>query len=73
MITHEATVNRLYNWKFGQALRHAQGRSWLTPRDQALIEALSTAYGNVGWFEGNHGVIVAAAVETLIGKDYGTK
>jgi hypothetical protein len=55
-------ISRLVNWKFGQALAHVGGQ----PHDvQDVINALATVFGDCGWFEGNMGIIVGAALEGI--------
>lgn len=59
--------NRLYNWKFSQAMNYVREGVTVTDDERELIEALDACYGNVGYFGGNNAIILRAAVETLIG------
>lgn len=64
------TINRLYNWKFDQAvyaLEHRQGDVVATPRETEAINTLSEAFGDSGWFGGVMGRVVQLAVHDLIG------
>lgn len=69
----EEVMNRLYNWKFESAKDNLDGAFLFktleyTPDMEEFIngvEALSSAYGNVGWFNGSTGVIVSMLVDYL--------
>jgi len=67
MALSENTINRLYNWKFDQALRSIRGDANVVPRESQAIQALADAFGNSGWFDGLMGRIVQLAVHDLIG------
>lgn len=62
------TVERLGNWKFSQAkvALDDQVQEVPTEEERGLIEALAATFENSGWFEGHLGVIVGAAVDSLI-------
>ena len=62
--------DRLYNWKFEQAWRrltHGDDSSAPTEDEAALVEALSDMLGNPGWFEGNLGTVIDAALAPIAG------
>src|SRR5262245_28641715 len=54
--------NRLENWKFQQATRYLKG---IRGEDRDLVEALSRMFGDVGWFEGDMGIIIEAALSHI--------
>lgn len=62
----EDVVERLYNWKFNQAL-DALDESAATPHEKGAIKALAEAFGNVGYFDGVLARVVQVAVHDLIG------
>lgn len=57
--------NRLENWKF-QSAHWCASTSEASESEQAVVEALASAFGNSGWFGGALGVIVEAAVDKLV-------
>ena len=61
-------INRLNNWKFTTAYEYAKGIADDIDDDVILgnIEALSQMFGNVGWFGGYMGDIVAIAVDKIV-------
>lgn len=60
---HEALADRLYNFKFGQALPYLA--EWDDPEVIQTVHALHASYSNSGWIFGNEGMIVLAAVRRL--------
>lgn len=67
MALTENTINRLYNWKFTQALNSLEGDAHVIPHESQGIKALSDAFGNCGWFSGTMARIIQMAVHDLIG------
>lgn len=68
MALTENTKNRLYNWKFAQALTAAKNQDQLPTTDEILaIKALADAFGSCGWFDGTMATIIQMAVHDLIG------
>jgi hypothetical protein len=63
---NSTVVGRLNNWKFRSAAAYAQEDTQTTEDELALIQALAGTFDNSGWFEGDLGLIVAAAVSTLV-------
>jgi hypothetical protein len=63
MALSEECADRLYNWKFEQALDYLGGA---TSGERQLVEALSATFGNSGWFGGSLGIIINAALRTLM-------
>lgn len=71
MIDKSAQANqdlcsRLDNWKFETAHRYATELG-LDENDLEVIKVLSDTFGDCGWFDGSMGVIVGAAVDSLLG------
>ena len=60
--------NRLYNWKFESAQERLSEEE-PTGAERELVKALARTFGNSGWFDGNMGTIVSAAVTSLIGDE----
>jgi len=66
-------LGRLGNWKFTQALRLVEAEngqrlemgSMLNSEIMDGIRALSRAFGNSGWFDGDLGTIVSFAEHSL--------
>lgn len=59
----EGLYSRLYNWKFESAENYIDGS---IPDEAALlIEALSAAFGNSGWFSGHLAEIVNHALQNI--------
>lgn len=54
--------SRLENWKFEQATQYLKGESHMV---KAVVRALARSYGDPGWFEGDQGTIVAAALDCI--------
>lgn len=68
MALHENAENRLYNWKFSQALTAAKNQDRLPTTDEILkLKALADTFGNCGWFDGTMATIIQMAVHDLIG------
>lgn len=68
----EKVRNRLYNWKFAQAANQLEieDEADIQQGDDGeceLVCALALVLGDCGWFEGNLGIIVTAAVSPLLG------
>lgn len=59
-------VGRLANWKFKQALTFLPDDPAFAEQ-RAVIEALIRMFGNVPYIDGDMGIIVGAAVASLIG------
>lgn len=60
-------INRLYNWKFGQAWYHAEAMN-LPDEVTHLISTLNRMFGNIGWvMDGDMTVLIQATVAVLIG------
>jgi hypothetical protein len=60
------TIDRLINWKFRSAVSFAEQDAQTPENDLDLIRALAQTFENSGWFDGNLGEIVSAAVSTLV-------
>jgi hypothetical protein len=58
----EALVGRLRNWKFAQATKHLTGQPVYV---REVVETLARSFGDCGWFEGDMGLIVGAALNVL--------
>jgi hypothetical protein len=56
--------SRLENWKFASATNYLD--DGCSPEDKDLILALSSMYGDCGWFDGNQGILIGAAVSLLL-------
>ena len=65
MALSEKCEDRLHNWKFEQAQEYL-GDAEPTDRERELVDALAAVFGDSGWLDGELGVIVSAAVGTLI-------
>ena len=62
---NEKLKNRLENWKFKDAQKFLGGE----PDPVAdIVDALANNFGNSGWLEGDMGLIIQAAIDSLIGE-----
>lgn len=59
-------VNRLQNWKFNQGLTGAENDPDVTQKERDLLHVLSRLFGNSGWFDGDMGALVDAALDSII-------
>lgn len=66
MALPDPLFNRLFNWKFGQAVQYLDAS--VSTEDQKLVRALATRHGNCGWFNGPDAVIVSAALKPILGQ-----
>lgn len=67
MALTDECINRLYNWKFGQAANELTIDA--TPEERELVEALAI-FGDPGWFlRGEMEVILRAALSTIVPDD----
>ena len=58
--------SRLDNWKFEQATQYLKGESIMVKN---VVRALARTFGDPGWFEGDMGTIVAAALDCITAED----
>lgn len=58
-------MNRLYNFKFVQAVRLAEQDPQVTQRELIVIQSMSRMLGDPGWFEGDMAVIIDCAIHYL--------
>lgn len=58
-------IERMLNWKFTQALSAMP--STVSAETSCTVEALSAVFGDVGGFDGEMGMVVTAAVASVIG------
>jgi hypothetical protein len=77
MALDEHTKDRLENWKFASAqtsLRDQSRVGFATPTEVELdtVNALSSVFGNCGWFDGDLGCVVRAAVMFLASESPGS-
>jgi hypothetical protein len=68
MMLSDQCKGRLGEWKFSSAAGYLD-QAEPTEAERDLVEALASAFGNPGWFEGSLGVIVSAVVAGLVGPD----
>lgn len=59
---NEKLENRLYNFKFGQALDYLEGEDNTT---RGVVEALAEMFDDPGWFHGHMATIVMAACRSI--------
>jgi len=59
---NDKLVGRLLNWKFNQAMGYLDGEPDTV---RVVVTALSSIYGDCGWFWGYAAVIIAAALESI--------
>ena len=69
MALNDELKNRLFNFKFKQALQYLDGN--VSKEDRETIEALAHAFGDCGWLEGHMHTILEALVEALCQKKEG--
>jgi hypothetical protein len=70
-VLSDEVKDRLVNWKFEQAWRrltHGDDSSAPTQEEAEVVQALADMLGDPGWFEGNLGVVIDAALTTLTGR-----
>lgn len=67
MLNEEAR-DRILNWKFARAAELLDNAN-ASQAESELIAALARTFGDSGWFEGDVGLLVGVAVETLLVAD----
>lgn len=63
MSLSDSCKNRLYNFKFGQAVGYLDDSATAAERD--LVEALGQVFDNPGWFDGQMSTIIWAALASV--------
>ena len=59
---NESLESRLINYKFGSATQFIDSES---ADVQDLVNALSDAFSNIGWFEGGMSIVIRHALENI--------
>lgn len=63
MSLNERCKDRLYNYKFRQAVEHLDDDATRDERD--LIKALGAMLGDPGWFDGDMATVAQAALRSV--------